>query len=231
MLVVACDILSPHLEAALQEAMPNLQCMALDPIYVVMKYEWWQWKKCTPGSKWLWQVVHTLCFVRQGLADECEHRLGAYDWSSHVVGESVQETALREIIRAGTMPEHVANGILEIVGISMPFRNRVDLVGCIVVIVAGFPAECRTPDASSKPLIGVLWTHTEPQNVERLLNGIRFRHFIPADERVMISRGTTSNEAVHSELKRWFYNQRGLYQSTVIFKFSIFLLSTCLFTT
>ena len=58
-----------------------------------------------------------------------------------------------------------------------------------------------------------------------MLNGTRYRNRCAAQSVDLLSIGTASNEALHSELRLWFWGVRVMHQSTLRLKLRIFQLA------
>ena len=60
------------------------------------------------------------------------------------------------------------------------------------------------------------------------MNGIRYRHSLPMEEVAFLPSGTSSNEAAHAEINRWFTNTKDVHQAAIIVKLRVFLLAKLL---
>jgi hypothetical protein len=97
----------------------------------------------------------------------------------------------------------------------LPFMLREDFTKSIAALVALYPKEVNKTDTTGKKLKYTLWNATEPSKIEYMLNHVRIRHTLTAKERALIPSGTTSNEALHAEMKMWSSNTQGAHQAIV----------------
>ena len=56
-IMVTCDQATASMAVVLKNTMPNLRALALDTLHLAMAYESCQWKKLSPGSKVLRQIL------------------------------------------------------------------------------------------------------------------------------------------------------------------------------
>ncbi len=67
----------------------------------------------------------------------------------------------------------------------------------------------------------ILWSATAASRVEWYFNGIRMRHTLHASKLSLLPSGTTSNEALHAEINRWFRTTAQMHQATLALKLRI----------
>ena len=103
-----------------------------------------------------------------------------------------------------------------------PFLCRTEFVLLLAALAALWPDEVKKITFSGKPLLRSLVRVAEPSQVEWLLNGTRYRHRCSRTTLDMLAVGTTSNESLHMEHKRWFGGIRELHRSTLHLKLRIF---------
>lgn len=199
--MVTLDQVTAAHEVVFKGLMPILRALALDTLHLAMTYESCQWKKSSPGSKVLRQMLKKFEAVDHQLTLGDLERLGPYFVSGVVLKESDSDLALRSLILNGTMVEEVGKAIVETLDPSVPFLNRTEFIVAIGVVVALFPNEVSKPHSSGRSLQHCLYTATRPDKIEWMLNMTRYKHRCTTSELALLPEGTTSKEAVHSQLK------------------------------
>jgi hypothetical protein len=76
----------------------------------------------------------------------------------------------------------------------------------------------RRVTGSNKELRRILWSACAPDRLEWYMNNLRARHSLDAYMLPLLAVGTTSNEALHAEINRWFHTIQTLHQSTLELK-------------
>lgn len=216
---IAIDTPSSKLEAALQAICPRLGGISLDTVHLAMKYESVQWKKRTEGSTFLRRLLAKFNSYHPALATE---GLGPMYVAGNPIQESRRELKLRDHVLRGTMSKRDIRKQFQNLDIDTPLRTREDFVAGVAAIVACFPKEVAKSDTSGKSLRRTLWNSTAPAKSEWMLNGSRYRHTTSCQERLLLPSGSTSNEALHADMKTWFHNVDSMFQSTLVVKLSLF---------
>ena len=73
-----------------------------------------------------------------------------------------------------------------------------------------------------------LLSATAPARAEWYLNNTRMRHMISGTRQALLPVGTTSNEALHHEIKTWFRETQKLHQATLRLKLGMLKLGDTL---
>ncbi len=126
-----------------------------------------------------------------------------------------------ECIRRGGMAPARAKRTLEGIDGDVPFYAPVQFMQCIAALVALFPQEVGKLTTSGKPLRHLLWNASRPGRLQWMMNAIRFRHSAPKRMLTLLASGTTSNEALHAEINRWFDRSQAMHQATLVLKLHI----------
>ena len=218
--LLAGDAPSLELEDRLRPHCPKLKGLCLEQTHVSMKYESVQWGRKTKVSKCLRHIMRK-CLAFSPTTP-VEH-WGAMFTSSTVVSTSAKEEKLRKQVFEGSMRTVTARKVLETTDADVPFFDRCEFVKAIAAVVALFPKNVQKKDTAGKTLRHALWNATDPKKVEYLFNGIRYRHMITPEERVLLAGGTCSNEAMHGEMKPWFREEKNMYQSSLRLKLDVFV--------
>ena len=83
-------------------------------------------------------------------------------------------------------------------------------------------SQMRFPSSTAQGGHYNLYNATSLENIEWVLNRTRYKHRCTISELALLPEGTTSNEAVHSQLKVWLENHSSMYQSTLFVKLQSF---------
>ena len=76
----------------------------------------------------------------------------------------------------------------------------------------------RKVTGTSKSVRQVLWSACSPQRSGWLFNNQRVRHALSPLQRALLPSGTTSNEALHSEINSWTRSTHEVHRSTLKLK-------------
>eukprot|EP00439_Symbiodinium_sp_Y106_P034458 s6999_g4.t1 len=196
---LATDAPSPHLFSVLQEIMPCLQALCLDPVHLAIKYEYGTGRHRTKGSSALRALLSKF--------NATDARLDTWQWGPFFTGQharplSAREKYLRDQILTGSM----AKGKAECIG-----RNL-----CVF-----WEEVQRKSEKKSKRICEHLAYAAEPERLEWLFNNLRFRAG-KACSLSLLSSGTTSNEALHAEMRAWFRQIQSMHQSSLHLKCCVF---------
>ena len=221
-LYIMSDSPSVKLLQALQRVCPNLKGLALDPIHLAIVYEYGQWRKRTAGSKHL----------RTLLSKVVQHdpSRGALSWGPLFDGQDTapltrQEEKWRQEILEWAHTHVYAQRVLQRLDPSVPVLTRVSFIEAVAAICALHSQEVeRKVTGTSKSVRQVLWSACSPQRLEWLFNNQRVRHALSPLQRALLPSGTTSNEALHSEINSWTRSTHEVHRSTLKLKLRIFTL-------
>ena len=197
---------------------PNLEVLSLDPLHIAMKYEQASYERKSPGSRFLRQIISKFSAPGSSL------RIGKelyYD-GGEIPKVGPAEKRARQLLEEGRMQKSEAEALRSSLDSGEPFLCRTEFVLLLAALAALWPDEVKKITFSGKPLLRSLVRVAEPSQVEWLLNGTRYRHRCSRTTLDMLAVGTTSNESLHMELKRWFGGIHELHQSTLHLKLRIF---------
>ncbi len=218
-LYVFCDNASPKLLADLTGVLPMLKAMALDPVHLPIVYEYSTWHKRTEGSRFLRKIMSKF--------NKRDKRRTAASWGVFFTGDGGAgldraESGMRQKITDRSMSTTVASRIYKKLNGDVPFYTRLDYIECLAALVALYPEEVkRTAPGPNKPVFKILWNAAAVDRVEWMFNNIRIRHSMALSECNLLPSGTSSNEALHAEVNKWFRQTQQIHQSTLKLKLTI----------
>ncbi|CAE7796366.1 unnamed protein product [Symbiodinium sp. CCMP2592] len=214
---VAADNASLKLYAELARILPNLQALCLDPIHLAIVYEYATWRKKTQGARFLRKILQKFISVDPKAAE------GSFAIFFHGHEErnlSLQEIRVRDQISNGSMLPAKAKRIYATLDGEKPFRSRLEYVEALAALAALHPEDmARKVTGANQYVSHVLWCSSSPMRLEWLWNNLR------ASDLTLLPAGTSSNEALHAEIKNWFSRIQQIHQSTLQLKLSILTLS------
>ena len=219
---VMSDSPSVKLLKALQPVFPNLKGLALDPVHLAIVYEYAQWRKRTPGSKLLRQLLNKVV--------QHDPQRGMLSWGPLFDGEewcplTRQEDKWRGQILNWTQSKAYAQRVVDNLDPTLPVLTRVSFIEAVAAICVLHSKEVdRKVTGTSKPVRDVLWSACSPQRLEWLFNNQRVRHALSPLQRALLPSGTTSNEALHSEINSWTRSTHEVHRATLKLKLQIFSL-------
>ena len=220
----ATDDPSHKLLLALRQVCPGIQAMSLDPLHTAFKYEQAHFERKSPGSRFLPKVLGKFSATRgNGRASGlCGSTF--YDGIAELhVGRA--EKRARELLVDRTMDKREAEKLRDELDVDAPFESRAEFVLLLAALVCLWADEVNKITMSRKPVYSCLVYASTPSRIEWLLNGTRYRNRCPPKTLELLSVGTTSNEALHSEMRLWFWGVRDMHQSTLRLKLRIFQLA------
>ena len=217
----ATDDPSKKLLVELRRVRPNLEVLSLDPAHIATKYEQASYERKSPGPKFLRQIISKFSApgTNSGIGAEMY-----YDGAEFPKVGPAEERA-RQLLEKKSMEKCEAENLRSNMDSGEPFSSRAEFVLLLAALAALFPEEVKKMAFSGKPLLRSLVRIAEPSQVEWLLNGTRYRHRCSRATLDMLAVGTTSNESLHMELRRWFGGIHELHQSTLLLKLRIFQMS------
>lgn len=219
---VMSDSPSVKLLQALQRVFPHLQGLALDPVHLAIVYEYAQWRKRTPGSKLLRQVLNKVV--------QHDPQRGGMSWGPLFGGYepcplSRQEAKWRDQIMNWTQPLAYAERVIASLDPAVPVLTRTSFIEAVAAICALRTKEVeRKVTGTAKPVRTILWNACSPHRLEWLFNNQRVRHALSPLQRALLPSGTTSNEALHSEVNSWARSTHEIHRSTLALKLQIYTL-------
>jgi hypothetical protein len=170
-------------------------------VHQAIVYEYAQWRKRSPGSKLLRELLHK---VVQHDAEK-----GMLSWGPLYDGQesdplSRQEEKWRQEILGWTHTQAYAKRVINNLDSNVPVYTRVSFIEAVAAICALHSKEVdRKVTGMSKPVRQLLWNACSPSRLGWLFNNQRVRHSLAPAERCLLPSGTTSNEALHSEINSW----------------------------
>eukprot|EP00439_Symbiodinium_sp_Y106_P058484 s676_g8.t1 len=210
--MAAADNASRKLYLHLRRIMPGLESLCLDPIHLAITYErpaftvWYAtWRKKTPGAVFLRKVLKKLIVVD---ATKSEGSWGGYFRGYEERPLSMLESRRRDLITSGTMVVTKAKRIVDRLDSEVPFGCRLEFIDALAALAAVFRHDMtRKVTGANVPLHHVLKCPSE---------------------RTLLPSGTSSNEALHSEVKSWFRQTQQMHQSTLQLKLRVLTLGKVL---
>ena len=137
---------------------------------------------------------------------------------------SHEELQLREMILAGSMPHDRADVVLAKLDrdAHLPIYARATLIEIIAAICAKFEREVkRTVKGEGVSVAKSLWFACSADRLEWLINNIRMRQGMSTEDRAFLGSGTSTNEALHAELRSWCTSIHEMHRSTLEVKLRV----------
>ena len=132
----------------------------------------------------------------------------------------------REQILSGGMGKAKAESLLDSLDAAKPWQCERDCIEAMAAFVRCFPDDVDKiipgPNRSGRQ---VLYTACAPARMQWYFNNIRARHSMRPDRVVLLPAGTTSNEALHAEVRAWFRETQQMHKSTLEIKLRVLHLS------
>eukprot|EP00438_Fugacium_kawagutii_P031302 Skav215324 [mRNA] locus=scaffold1788:60702:61796:+ [translate_table: standard] len=212
---IMSDSPTTKLLEALQQVFPHLQGLALDPVHLAIVYEYAQWRKRTPGSKILRQVLNKVV--------QHDRQRGGMSWGPMFGGHEACPLSRQEAKWRGQIMNWAP--LVSRLDPAVPVLTRTSFIEAIAAICALHAKEVdRKVTGTAKPVRTVLWNACSPQRLEWLFNNQRVRHALSPLQRALLPSGTTSNEALHSEINSWARSTHEIHRSTLALKLQIYTL-------
>ena len=211
---VASDDPSATLFAELKQIMPQLKFLCLDPVHLAIVYNQAHWRKHSPGQAVLRIILNKF--------NKVSSDLNGAAWGAPYTGHqasslSAAEGRAQSLIAGGGMQKRRAHKIIADLDANEPFVRKLEFIEALAALTSVYWEEVdrRTPAAPSKKLADVIANAAQHSRCEYLFNNLRMRHSLPARALPLLGSGTSPNEALHSEINRWFKNQPELYAQTL----------------
>ena len=133
---------------------------------------------------------------------------------------------MRTLVATGTMLKANAKKLIGQLDLSIPFSTRLQFIRSVAALVALYPDEVAKTTTDGKTLQHFLWNSCEAKVIEYKLNYTRLLHKVDNTLRPFISAGSTSIEALHSEINNIVLTKTNTYYlPTIILKLQIFRLA------
>ncbi|CAK0905471.1 unnamed protein product [Prorocentrum cordatum] len=211
---VASDDPSATLFAELKQIMPQLKFLCLDPVHLAIVYNQAHWREHSPGQAVLRIILNKF--------NKVSSDLNGAAWGAPYTGHqasslSAAEGRAQSLIAGGGMQKRRAHKIIADLDANEPFVRKLEFIEALAALTSVYWEEVdrRTPAAPSKKLADVIANAAQHSRCEYLFNNLRMRHSLPARALPLLGSGTSPNEALRSEINRWFNNQPELYAQTL----------------
>ncbi|CAK0885113.1 unnamed protein product [Prorocentrum cordatum] len=211
---VASDDPSATLFAELKQIMPQLKFLCLDPVHLAIVYNQAHWRKHSPGQAVLRIILNKF--------NKVSSDLNGAAWGAPYTGHqasslSAAEGRAQSLIAGGGMQKRRAHKIIADLDANEPFVRKLEFIEALAALTSVHWEEVdrRTPAAPSRKLADVIANAAQHSRCEYLFNNLRMRHSLPARALPLLGSGTSPNEALHSEINKWFKNQPELYAQTL----------------
>jgi len=192
---------------------PNLIALVLDPVHLVIVYNQAFWRKRTPGQTLLRRMQHK--FNKTNFNMAIHHWGHLYD-GSVAVNPSRAEQNMRGMILDGSMSVTRAKAIVAGLRGDEPWDTPLSYMQGLAALSALYPDEMqRKSYVGGKTIAQLLWCAAGPDRVQWFMNNVRHRRLVDRNTISLLGSGTSPNEALNSEINRWFRNQPEVFASTL----------------
>ncbi|CAK0802818.1 unnamed protein product [Prorocentrum cordatum] len=185
-----------------------------DPVHLAIVYNQAHWRKHSPGQAVLRIILNKFTKVSSDLNGAA--------WGAPYTGHqasslSAAEGRAQSLIAGGGMQKRRAHKIIADLDANEPFVRKLEFIEALAALTSVYWEEVdrRTPAAPSKKLADVIANAAQHSRCEYLFNNLRMRHSLPARAPPLLGSGTSPNEALHSEINKWFKNQLELHAQTL----------------
>lgn len=193
----------------------------MDPLHLVMHYEEACGRNRTAGSSWLRLAVERFSVLDRTLPEDAWGEV----YRGEVIDADATETTLLRQVADGSMSTVQAKMTLEDLRAhrESPWYSREDFMRAVAAISHLYPADmAKRRPGTPHTVREILCMGADVSKVEWLLNATRFAHSLPAAIGVLRPTGTTSNEALHSELNATFRRVQALHRSSMEARLAFF---------
>ena len=211
---IASDAPSNDFFKSMRQVCPNLWIMRLDPVHLCITYNASFWKKRTAREVTLRTI--------QNKWNKVDYSKPLGYWGNAFNGCNrlqviAEEILVRNTIRSCSLPSAKAKKILKDMDPEKPWYSRLEYVEALAALASdqGHVVMDRGTHCAGKKLGSVIWSAAAPSRVEWYMNNIRLRRSISPDQNRLLGSGTSPNEALHSEINRWFRPQTNKYAATL----------------
>ena len=123
---------------------------------------------------------------------------------------------MRGLIMQSSMSQARAKCIVAQLDDAIPWSSVGEYVEAVAALSALYPDEMqRKTYVGGKKICQILWCATAAERVHWFFNNIRARRRVEPRMLSLLGSGTSPNEALHSEINRWFKNQPEIYAPTL----------------
>ena len=215
---IGCDNPSASLFDALKKTFPNLEVLVLDATHLAMNYEKCSGGKSSPGSKALRRVLSKFAALGP------DRDFGAAFVGGAAAELSATEVSLRETIlgQGDAVDPADAQAFLDNLSADTPFQSREEFIRALACVAVCYRGEMRRKSHKGRHVCSLLASAAQPAKCAWLFNNHLHRHSMQRSRVSLLPSGTTSNEALHNELKVAFRQTVRVHQATMATKLSIF---------
>ena len=115
---------------------------------------------------------------------------------------------MRELILSRGMSKERAVNVLNTLDDGRPWYSKLDYITALAALSSAFPREMdKRTYVQSKSMGHIIWCAAAPEKVAWQWNALIVRRALPREFVDLLASGTASNEALHSEMNRWYRNQ------------------------
>ena len=217
--LVHTDDPSPKLLAALENVFPNLAYLCLDPTHLPMTFEYGSSRKRAAASR----VLRAMMAKFTAAPSEMHAPVPSVPFKGlNAQPLSLAESNKRDLIQTGGMPERRAREILASLDPHLPWQSRYCFIEAMAALARLHPQEmARKIPGPNKTGHQLLFNATAPSRFGWFFNNIQARRMLPERYAALLPSGTTSNEALHAEVKAWFRQTQAMHRSTLSLKLHI----------
>ena len=220
---VFTDDPSARLLSALQNVLPNLQSLCLDPAHLCMSFEYGTFRKRTLASRTLRLMMNKFNAVDP--KKKATYTSALFTGVDAPAFNHVTKSR-REQILSGGMAKATAERILSSLKGDAPWTSEREFVEALAALARSFPDDVDKmipgPNRTGRQ---ILYTACAPARLQWYWNNLRVRHNFPQKFLAMLPSGTASNEALHSEIRAWFRETQQMHRSTLELKLRVLHLS------
>ena len=198
---VCTDNPSKPLWNGLRKRMPNLVCISLDGLHLILALQ--SVDKRSQGAR---RCVYYLRKVMHKLTLPDRSNLLGDVWTC---GEPRRlDNEEREVLRrarAGCATRRESLFVLNTIDAESPYSSRFEFITYLAALIGAFPAVMKKVSQAHKaPVKQSILYAASPARAEYYLNENRFRGQLTGDQLSMLGTGTTRNEAEHHKLNTAF---------------------------
>ena len=140
-------------------------------------------------------------------------------------GRVWREKHLQTQIESGEMTAQQARRVLAQAEAKTVWATRTEFIEALAAISSLYRSEVlRKSERKGKQVFEHLVVAASAERVEWLMNNMRWRSSQRKSTQILMPSGTTSNEALHAEMRGWFRQIQSLHQSTLHLKCKILLM-------
>ncbi len=193
---VSSDVVNASIVQELQQHLPGLQGVSLDPLHLAFSVDRHAVKRRAKPT--LVGLVVRAIIGKFSLPDRDREREEFYAGGPAPVASGAERAFVQQI-KDGSMRAPRAKAILEQVNPNVAMSNRSEFAKLLAAVSAMYPE--RLDVKYDKGTLRMQFVAAcQPSRAEFYFNNIRFRARLPLAEERMLSAGTTRNEQVHAML-------------------------------